>query len=243
MRTLLSERYAPITSAIGFLELPLEAAAEALVGWRRGHVDATATRVHEPFPEVLHRLEPLTTGVRPRELLVAAGSWTAYFDCSLRGTDAVSTIGHLSRTIPCQGLAIRNVPRTVGLPGVAQGRAGSVQFELFGPLATEFANYVRTVAVTHTGSKWRFDANGTVQAFEETDAYTSRKVRDRFTSDMLERYCRALGVDVFDPATYRADAVLVESAVTIPPNGVSMSLAEAQAWAEIVPGQADDLPG
>jgi hypothetical protein len=243
VRTLLDERFAPITSSIGFLNLPISDAAEGLKEWRRAHHEISVTRAKEGFPEVLRRLEPLTSGVRPRELLVAAGQWTAYFDNSLRGPDAVSAIGHLSRTLQCQGLAIRDIPRTVGIPGIREGRAGSIQFELFGPLKTEFLNYVRTVAVTFTGGKWVFDANGTQQDFEEVDAYGARRVRDRFTSEMLERYCQALGIDVFNADAYGPDAVFFENKVTMPTNGIVMTLAEAQEWLEIEPGAAAHLAG
>jgi predicted Zn-dependent protease with MMP-like domain len=219
MRTLLGERFAPVTSSIGYLELPLQEAAEALEAWRRRRHLVTIARPNEGFPEMLRRLEPLTAGARPRELLVGAGKWTAYFDNSLRGTDAVSTIGHLSGTLRCQGLAIRVVPRTVGLPNIRRGRAGSVQFELFGPLPTEFLNYVRTVSVAFDGSRWVFNANGTEQAFEELGAYEGRRVRDRFTSQMLERYCNALGLDVFNPHAYGPEAVFFESSVVMPAEG------------------------
>lgn len=221
MRTLLSERFAPITSSIGFLELPLVDAAAGLEAWRRGlHAEVSVSRPTGGFPAVLHLLEPLMGGVRPRELLVSAGSrWTAYFDCSLRGTDAVSAIGYLSRTLQCQGLAIDVAPHTPDEPGVRPGRMGAVQFELFGSLKTGFLNYVRTVSVAFDGSKWQFNANGTEQVFEELDAYRARRVRDRFTSEMLERYCRALGIEVFDPDFYGPDAVLVESVVPPAPGG------------------------
>lgn len=244
MRTLLSERFAPITSAIGFLEASIENVSEELAAWRRS-LGAAVSVSHPPdgFPEVLRRLEPLTGGIRPRELLVSAGDWTAYFDCGLRGTDAVSTMGHLSRQLRCQGLAVRTVPRTVGVAGISSGRMGSVQFELFGPIDTDFLNYVRTISVSHTGSKWRFDANGTEQTFEETDAYSARRVRDRFTSAMLERYCQAMGIDVFRPEFYGPEATLVESDLPPAPGGMVMTLAEVQEWLEIVPGMADDLPG
>lgn len=243
MRTLLDEHFAPITSSIGFLELPINDAAFGLKRWRQAHCQVVASQPQDGFPEVLRRLEPLTSGARPRELLVATGRWTAYFDNSLRGTDAVSAVAFLSRTLQCQGLAIRVVPRTVGLPGVGKGRAGSVQFELFGPLQTRFLNYVRTVAVTFDGNDWVFNANGTEQEFEEPEAYKKRRVRDRFTSEMLERYCRALGVDVFNPETYGPEAVLFESTVTMPTNGLAMTLAEAQEWLEIKPGLSEELPG
>ena len=90
-------------------------------------------------------------------------------------------MGYLSRTLQCQGVVVVSVPHTVGTSLETPGRLGGVQFELHGPLQTDFLNYVRTISVTHDGSKWRFDANGTVQAYEQTERYTARKVRDGFT--------------------------------------------------------------
>lgn len=245
MRTLLSDRFAPITSRVGFLEVPLDAAAAGFESWQRSLNPALrVTRPDSGFPGVLLELQPLTSGTRARRLLVEAGpKWTAYFDCSLRGTDAVSTIGHLSRLLMCQGLAINSTPHMVGQPGVVNGRAGAVQFELFGPLKTDFINYVRTVSDIFDGRKWRFDANGVEQAFEETDAYTARSVRDRFTSEMLERYCQALGVDVFNPAFYGPRAVLFATDVVPPAGSQVMSLDETQQWLEIRPDATDALPG
>jgi hypothetical protein len=210
VRTLFDERFAPITSSVGFLELPLEQAVLGLQDWRQSLYERVRVEtLQTSFPKALHRLEPLTGGARPRELLVSAGGWTAYFDSSLRGTDAVSAIGHLSRKLLCQGLAITAVPHTIGVPGIHHGRAGAVSFELFGPLATSFLNYVRTIAITFDGSRWVFNATGTPQSFEEVDTYRARRVRDRFTSDMLARYCGALGVDVFNDAAYGPRSVLV----------------------------------
>lgn len=202
------------------------------------------SRPADGFPDVLRRLEPLTGGSTPREVLVRAGPrWTAYFDNSLQGTDAVSTIGCLAETVKCQGLAIDVVPHTLGIPGPEDGRMGGVQFQLFGPLKTDFINYVRTVSAAYDGSKWLFTLAGTEQAFEETEAYRARRVRDRFTSQMLERYCRALGIEVFDPSAYGPEAVLFESQVIMAPHGLVMSLEQAQERLEIVPGMADTLPG
>jgi len=89
MRTLLDEQYAPITSSFGFIDAALERVTDALVTWRtslRRPEQVQVERLQESFPGVLHRLEPLTAGATPRELLVATrSSWTAYFDCGLRG--------------------------------------------------------------------------------------------------------------------------------------------------------------
>ena len=59
MRTLLGERFAPITSSIGFLELPIDDAARALEEWTRELCQVAVARPREGFPEVVRRLEPL----------------------------------------------------------------------------------------------------------------------------------------------------------------------------------------
>jgi hypothetical protein len=245
MPTLLGEQFAPITSSPGYLRLGLDEAVRALTDWRRSIVPSgvDAQEIPDRFPDCLSRLEPLLASRRPRELLVAMkGEWTAYFDCGLHGTDAVAPVGYLAGAIGCDGLAIRSTPSTASLPGVKNGRLGAVQFELFGPTRTEFLNYVRTVSLIFD-SLWEFDVSGTPQAFEETAAYKARRVRDRFNSQMLERYCQALGVDAFDSDAYGSRAVLVTSHLVAEPRGPVMSLAEAQVYLGIVPGEADRFPG
>lgn len=246
MITLLSDRYAPTTSRFGFLGVPLEVAADGLLAWRRQlHGRATATEVGGPLGGMLERLPPLTGGVRPRELLVGTvgDRWTAYFDCGFPGTDAVSTVGYLSETLTCQGLALDATPHTVGTGLEEPGRYGAVQFELFGPAPTDFLNYVRTISASHDGGRWRFDAGGTVQTFEHPERYAARAVRDRFTSAMLAEYAGALGVRPFDESSYAGWGILVETRQRVPRDGRSMSLADTQRHWGIVPGVADRVPG
>jgi hypothetical protein len=244
MRTLLDERFAPITSSIGFLEVPIAVAADAMERWGRNlDGDLMIRSLRGRLSEFLTQLEPLTSGAVPRELLVGMGSWTAYFDCSLRGTDPVGPMGHLSRLLQCAAVLVDSVPHTVGLPGVSQGRMGSVQFTLLGPIETDFLNFVRAVSLAFDGNKWEFNATGTVQAFEETDAYQAPRVRDRFSSVMLERYCQAMGIDVFNPDEYGPEAVIFEREVVMPEEPIIMTLKETQCWLEIVPGAGASLPG
>jgi hypothetical protein len=244
MRTLLEERFAPITSSPGYLRLPLERAVGALAGWRRSlGISVSVADVGDPFPHALRSLEPLVGGAYPRELLVeASDGWTAYFDCGLRGTDAVPVIGHLTRRVGCDGLAIASIPHTAGTD-VAKGRLGSVQFQMLGPADTDFLNYVRVVAVDHDGRDWVFTEHGPQQPFEDPEAYRNARMRDRFTSGMLERYCRALGLDVFNPDSYGPKAALVVSDVPVPPGALVKSLQEAQEWLGIAPGVAEHIPG
>jgi hypothetical protein len=234
VKTLLDDRFAPTTSRIGFLRMPLEEATNCLRDWREGLYgkEVTVKELRDGFPDSLARLQPLIGGARPRELLIeTSGGWTAYFDCRLRGTDATSAIGHLSRTANVQGLAV-TASRENKMTG------GGIQFALFSPLATDFMNYVRTIGLTFMKGRYEFETYGDELWFEEPAAYRSRKVRDRFTSDMLERYCHALDIEVFDPKAYGPRATLTTSPIPVPKGGFVMTFREVQAWLGIQPGTA-----
>jgi hypothetical protein len=244
--TLLAERFAPTTSSIGFLQAPLEDADAAMSAWRRGLYPHVGTEVLAgDLPSLLARLEPLVGGSRPRELLVktAGDAWTADFDCLLAGTDPVSFVGHMCRLLKCRGLAVRSQPHTIGTSLEVPGRYGAVQFELYGPDGTEFLNHIRSVSAAHDGSNWRFDSWGSVQPYEQVAAYRARRVRDRFTSDMLAAYCEAVGVRPFDPDFYLPHGILFESDVVVGPEAIVLSLPEVQHRMGLTPGLADRLPG
>jgi hypothetical protein len=249
MITLLSDRFAPVTSTFGFLRAPLDEAANAFLEWRgQLHDSATATPVQGDFSELVGRLEPLTAAIRPRELLVATTDpdWTAYFDCGLQGGDPFSSLGHVTSWRHWQGVVVSAIPHTDGTGLESPGRYGSVQFLMLGPVQTDFLNYVRNVGVTHDGhSRWEFVAEGTVQDFEQVEAYTARRVRDRFTTAMLSDYCAALGLRPFDIDFYGRAGVVVESRIRLDPalEPLSLPLAEAQKFLGIVPGVADKVPG
>lgn len=249
MITLLSDRFAPVTSTFGFLRAPLDEAANAFLEWRgQLHDSATATPVVGEFSELVGRLEPLTAAIRPRELLVATTNrdWTAYFDCGLQGGDPFSSLGHVTSWKHWHGVVVSAIPHTDGTGLESPGRFGSVQFLMLGPAPTDWLNYVRSVGVTHDGhSRWEFEAAGTVQDFEQVQAYTARRVRDRFTTTMLSDYCAALGLRPFDVDFYERAGVLVESRLRLDPalDFLTLSLAETQKQLGIVPGVADQIPG
>lgn len=233
----LGETYAPTTSSIGFLRASLDDASAALHQWRsRLHGSADAEPLSGGLSANVAALEPLTTGVAPRELLVATRNpeWTAIFDCGLPSGDPVSTVGHLSRTMACQGVVVAYIPDRMASGGLPE-RYGALQLEMFGPLPTEFLNYVRTISLVRDGVRWRFDATGTVQDFEDVDAYSRRKIAERFTRAMLVEYCAALGLEPLDDGFYPGPSVLVSLGITPPAGALALTRAEAQRWLGITP--------
>jgi hypothetical protein len=231
MKVLLEDRFAPITSCIGFFDASLESVGSALLDWRKS-LGGMVTRqaVKEPFADVLHCLEPLTTVVRQRELLLATrSSWTAYFDSFATGTDASGVVGHLCTVLRCRGVTATCVPNTLTSEGRGmKGRYGAVIFELYGPGPTEWLNYVRTITAANDGGRWVFHTFGTILPFEQSERYTARKIADRFTAEMLEQYCAALGVQYFNPDFYKPEGLLLADLRPLPNHAEAFSLTEAQ---------------
>ncbi|MFS0704453.1 hypothetical protein AB6N23_08020 [Cellulomonas sp. 179-A 9B4 NHS] len=241
---LFDDAFAPITSHLGFLRAPLDVVAPALTSWRR-EIHGVAQLEHLPggLRDHMPHLEPLTSGVRPRELVVATANpeWTAVVDCGFPHGDPVSTVGHLARAVAVEGVVVTSVPASHGAGG-RTARRGARQLQLFAPTATEFLNYVRSVSVVQYEGRWRFDANGEVQEFEDRQAYERRKVGERFTSSMLVGYAAALGLRPFDDDFYPGPGVLVRSPAPSRPGLLVLSLREARQRAGIVPADSPVEP-
>jgi hypothetical protein len=223
--------WAPITFGAGYLSVPLARARMALETWWRKGIRRDGF-VQKPisarFPEVLGDLLPLVMMGRTRELLVQCDQGrTAYFSNNARGTDAGSPISYLCTHLAAYGVAILNQPHTVrGREGIA----GAVRFEYFGPRQTHFLNYIRSIAAAYDGRKWVFALGGQQQAFEDPKAYLARSVRDRFTSDLMIKYCRALGVSPYDQSFYGTEAILFEQTDPVQHPNVEVTLEQARTW-------------
>src|SRR5512140_1590554 len=93
---LLEDRWAPVTSTMGFLELGAEQAAQAFATWQKGlmtprGISVEVLPVSGTLEQVLSSLLPLTSGETQRELFIPTRSaWTAYVENGWTGTDAVS---------------------------------------------------------------------------------------------------------------------------------------------------------
>jgi hypothetical protein len=243
MRLLFDDRLSPMTSEIGFLEADAMSAASAFANWQRPLVQRAGLDVEvREIPSVglelaLHALLPLTVGRRRRFLFVPTqAGWSAFFDSDAHGTDVFSAVSFLAQQIGCRGLRVAAVPHTVTADEASgSGRYGAAVLEIYGPTEPGLLNIVRSIEAVNDGGKWVFDAIGEVQSFEDLAAYKARRVRDRFTFEMLDSYVRAIGLDAFDEAFYLPDgssAVVVE--LVGPADGTLRELTLEEARAEFV---------
>ena len=204
---LLEDRWAPVTSTMGFLELEAQQAAQAFATWQRGLVASEAFTfevrpVSGTLEQVLSSLLPLTSGERQRRYLFipTRSGWTAYVNSVWTGTDASSPISYMARRLSIRGLRVVAVPHT--LRG-NQGRYGAVMLDVFGPEQPgKIHNYVRALGASNDGGRWVFDQSGEPFAFEQLEKYQERRVRDRFTFEMLKDYLGHLGLSPFEEDFY-----------------------------------------
>jgi hypothetical protein len=230
---LLDNACAPTTFSFGFVQSPIAQFSEAFISWRKEisskfAVETDFTHFSAPLPAALLRLEPLTTP-QDRYLLVETKSnWSAIFSNGLGVNDVFSPVSYLSEVLKCCGLLVNSTPdrsHKAGKDGLQI--YGAVTFTLYGPERTDWLSRIRHVGVTKDVGGWEFAAQGEIQPYENAECYLKKRLVDRFTVEMLESYCKALGIELFNANFYGGQCLLSGAKRSTPP-GRTMSIAEAR---------------
>jgi hypothetical protein len=230
---LLEDRWAPVTSELGFLECRAEQAARAFAAWQAGLRDDRGTVVQVrplsgSLEESLSTLFPLTNAERRRYLfLPTRGPWAAYIENGWQGTDASSAVAVMARKLGCRGLRVVAVPHT---QRGNKGRYGAVILDVFSPHKGG-PEYLRALEAVNDGGRWVFYSSGEPFPFEEPERYAARRVKDRFTFDMLKRYLHHLGLSPFEEGFYLPEgqpAWLVEKTGPVYPHHQEFTLAQVR---------------
>jgi hypothetical protein len=231
---LLDDRWAPVTATMGFLEARAEYSARAFAAWQGGllaprGITVKVSPVSGSLEQALSSLLPLTSPERRRHLFMPTRSpWTGYVDNARGGTDAASAMGYMAQTLGCRGMRVVAVPHTLRKD---KGRYGAVMLDVYGPRQTHWLNYLRAIYAANDGGRWVFGQSGEPFPFEKLEQYQARKVRDRFTFDMLKDYLRHLGLSPFEEDFYLpegAPAWLVEKTGPVVPAHKEYTLAQAR---------------
>lgn len=243
LKTLLEGRFAPLTYQIGFLEATFEDTLEVFLRWQyeigsRSQRQPQHERLIGSLPRALARLEPLTTPPTKVLLMETRSRWTAFFDNGLRVSDPESPVGHLCTIVPCKGMVAHCTPDRSKTRGRDALRIyGVVSFRLFTSHKTDWLNQERAIVAMNDGGRWLFSAEGAEQPFEESQKYSARRIADRFTDEMLERYCEALGIKLFEGAFYGTKAAVINTVQILAPGSPIMSLEEARKRTVLSPEQ------
>jgi hypothetical protein len=230
MKYLLDNKLAPLTFGWGFLEAPPEAVLNAYVSWQKRILQSVkAAPLDLPLADALRKLEPLDTGSQRVLFLSTRSQWTACFDNGVKGGNPATFVGELAERIKCRGIVCGSVPNTLTKRDMQKaGTWGAVKFTLFAPEPREFLNIERSVSVINDVRGWTFNSAGTVQPFEQVERYAARKIADRFTPLMLEEYCRAFGIDLFNADFYGGQGFITHSAPWFLSRLPSVTLTEAR---------------
>lgn len=231
---LLDDRWAPMTSELGFLELGAEFVARSFAAWQaellapRG-ISLEMRTVSGPLDQTLSFIPPLSTPETQRNLFIpTASSWTAYVENGWGGTDAGSVMRYMARALGCRSLRVVAVPNTIRKD---KGRYGAVMLEVYGPHRTHWLNEVRALYASNDGGRWVFGQSGEPFAFEKQERYQAKRVKDRFTFDMLKEYLHHLGLSPFEEDFYLPEgrpAWLVERRGPVSPRHKDFTLAQAR---------------
>jgi hypothetical protein len=235
IRPLLNNKFAPVTFNLGFIETPFSLLCSAFQEWFK-KIDAKFpglktdfTPLSAPLDTALLSLEPLTTPLDRYLLVETKSNWTAIFANGLRVSDVASPTGYIPTILNCRGLEVGYTPDF----GKSKRKDlirkwGSTLFTLYGPTNTDWLNRIRHLHVSNDVGGWTFDESGEPQPFEEAEAYSRRRIRDRFTFEMLERYCKALGVELNRDDFYGPRSCAARTTGQKHRADLAMSIAEAR---------------
>ncbi len=245
MKALLDNRFAPVTFTCGFVESSFAQFSTAFLQWRHQINEKFGTQTERKsfrasLSESLLALEPLTTPLDRYLLTETRSSWSAIFSNGLHVNDVHSPVSYLPSVLKCRGLEVVCVPDRSALAGKDALRIyGAVVFALYGPSKMDWLNRIRSVSLTKDVGGWEFAANGEVQPYEQTENYRKRRV-DRFTPEMLESYCAALGIELFNADFYGEESLLEHTKRAS--QGPTMSIAEARSHLYLGPETSSPHP-
>ena len=232
MPYLLDNRLAPLTSSWSFLQAPLDQVVRSYTRWQRLILHRVrAAHVDRDLEQSLVLLEPLDTSCSRVLFQSTRSEWTAVFgNSALGGRPPVAA--YMAERLECRAVDCVAIPNTASRRGgnaqPSRGGWGAVELTLHAPRLIGSSNRERTIRVANDVRGWEFYLFGAQQPFEEPSAYDAPRKSDRFTTEMLERYGRALGLELFDAAFYSGPGVITQSTPWFQSRPPSISLGEAR---------------
>jgi hypothetical protein len=211
-RVILGGGHPPIGWTVGFLRAPFATVLRATLDWwRKLHPAVDEIPISGPFPDALLALAPLQTPPT-REIIArtAGDEWTANLVNNHLGGDSSSWCGHLSCVLGCDAVEAMHIP-------IGQYSYPATTLTITSPRARPPLHTLRSVAAgKYDSGRWQFVEVGDVQAFEETERYAAKRIRDRFDRVMLLRYLAEMKITP-DDASFWVGGVLLQHRVGFVP--------------------------
>jgi hypothetical protein len=233
MKALLKNERAPVTFGAGFIQAPFSECCDAHTSWwKQLAIEFETSPFEADLKDAMLRLEPLQNPQNRYLLTETKSNWTAIFSNSRGGSDVASSVYSLCKALGCLGVTIHCSPSLTKRDGkkVSIVHYPATSFTIEGPRETHWLNIIRHVSAMKDGGPWKFSEHGEIQPFEQVDRYKNKHIRDRFTPEMLEKYCAALGILAFDEAFYGRRNFLLHQLTKFPSTSAQWTFQQARAF-------------
>lgn len=193
------EMHTSFMDRIWFVQAPFVQVAAETTKWLNELGDTSFTALREPLPSMLHRLEPrMIPSWKQVVVSTSADNWTAILS---QGSD-IGTANVVGARLECLHFRTAHHAHITRDQKIVQYGGTSLWMHLG-------ARHIRSIQASYQ-SRWQFDIFGDPQPFENLNNYTARKIRDRFTLEILNDYCHALGIERGNLDFYGPDGLLIE---------------------------------
>lgn len=205
MKTINNNRNDYLSGKWGFIKADFSIVVDALRSWFLSlYHDVEMVPLNGDIERLLEFVAPRRVPGSKYLITTTDSQWTA---CFSESHDVTSLVGHMSEVLFCDALEICALSPN-GKKGEEDFYYPACQFVLYSDGTDNILNIKRSIVCMNDGGRWIFETYGEVQPFEEIDEYSAKRVRDRFTIEMLDRYCQALGINALDSSFYGRDGLL-----------------------------------
>jgi hypothetical protein len=230
MRYLFNSEFSPLMNRIGFIKADIDLVVAAFTEWFFNTPQSNKGRpitktgnlsVRQLLKELLPFYFPVKYAFIPTR-----SNWLAYVDNRSLECGSAGFTRKIGSLLNVQSLEIGaweknwwNDPKPVN------GWGGGF-FTL-----NNCNDVIRSVSLMYDDT-WDFDVAGEPLPFEEIDRYAEKFAKNRFTPEMLERYCKAMGIDFFNEDFYAPEGTtsfLIEETRPPWPNEIPVSFEKMRA--------------
>jgi len=198
---------------VGAIKAPLEDVVKAFIDWKEPQVIKSGNslknaRVKGSLEDVFIALQPLDYPLK--EVFIPAQNGYTFFTDN-RPTAESGRIRIISKSL---NLPVYQIWAHYKVEGKQVNGWGGGMFDY-----TLADGSYRAINLMKDIS-WKFYEVGEPLPFEEFERYNEKLARNRFTPDMLERYCQQVGIDFFNEDFYMpsgSEAIIIETVRPVRP--------------------------
>jgi hypothetical protein len=193
MRVLFNGDLVPLTNGFGFVKADFDEAVNSYGNWlTKYNIKFKRTDLNDDFKSALLRLPPFQFYTKAL-LFKTKSNWVGYTNNAF-GDPAIDKVNRIAEELKTEVLQVKAYPKTIHLN--ANG------WSLGGFLYENFATKAYRSIFFSYQDRWDLDLVGNPLPFELLEKYKEKAVINRFTPEMLDRYCKALDVDFFNEEFY-----------------------------------------